>query len=682
MKRLKKASVLILTAIIAAAAMLCFGAGTASAADAGKTYNVMIINFDPIFTVNGQTLKQHELLSHWNDPYTLADQFAEDMSEISYNYVNYRIAETIELDEMPRSTEINQAPYTTDEYYETLMTAIRETDGAYWKYKGWKDYKFTFDYDYYFTKYNVYDKVNNGTIDEVWFFGGPVTGVTMHETIMVGKDAFWVNGKPLVKNCRNFVAYGFNYERGVGEMLEDAGHRQESIMNNLFGTPNYNKDYAEFNEWEKFTAYDKVAPGKSGVGNVHWAPNSTGDYDWGNTRYVSSSCANWINYPDLSGEAHNYNCSEWGDGDIRLHHKWWFKHLPHAVGKNAETGFYNNWWIYFTLDYLNCPPAAKYHIGTCSFSSIANAAYTGSAFEPDVTVKHGSKTLKSGTDYSISYKDNVNAGTASVTVQGIGEYCGTITKYFTIAPAEIDSVTLSKTSFSYTGKQVKVGSYIKVRSGDTKLKYGTDFTMTYADNVNCGVRTASVTVQGIGNYTGTVTKYYTILPKQQAAPKLSTKSGRLHIVWTKDPNAQGYQIQYCQNSSFTGDTLHSASFAADKTSTSLKTYPKAGETWYVRVRATVQSSSGAKYGTWSNAKSLTLGTIDNVTLSKTEFAYTGKAVKVGSYIKVRSGDTALKYDVDFTLAYANNVSKGTAAVTVIGIGEYSGSSVTKEYQIK
>ena len=183
----------------------------------------MIINFDPTFNVNGKTLKQHELLSNWNNPYTLAKQFAKDMSEISYNNVNYNIAEKIELNEMPRSTAVKKAPYTTVDYYKTLMTAISKTDGAYWNYDGWKDYGFTFDYDYYFTKYKVYEKVNRKKIDEVWFFGGPMTGVTMYETIMVGKDAFWVNGSPLKKNCRNFVAYGFNYERGVGEMLEDAG---------------------------------------------------------------------------------------------------------------------------------------------------------------------------------------------------------------------------------------------------------------------------------------------------------------------------------------------------------------------------------------------------------------------------------------------------------------------------
>ena len=68
-------------------------------------------------------------------------------------------------------------------------------------------------------------------------------------------------------------------------------------------------------------------------------------------------------------------------------------------------------------------------------------------------------------------------------------------------------------------------------------------------------------------------------------------------------------------------------------------------------------------------------------LTQTEFAYTGEAVKVGSCIRVKSGTTALKYGTDFELVYKNNVDKGTASVTVKGIGEYASSSVTKTYRI-
>ena len=247
--------------------------------------------------------------------------------------------------------------------------------------------------------------------------------------------------------------------------------------------------------------------------------------------------------------------------------------------------------------------------------------------------------------------------------------------YFTrgSVPLSAENVTLSKTSFPYTGKEVKTGSYIKVRYNGKALKYGTDFTLSYADNVKCGIKTAKVTVIGKGMYSGRITKTYTITPAVAAAPKLSTKNGRLHIEWAAVANAQGYQIQYCKDASFTGSTLHSTSVDASRTYVDLKTYPKAGETWYVRVRAYIASAAGTKYGTYGSAASTVVGRIGSVSLSQTDFAYTGKAVKVGNYISVRSGDTKLKYNTDFTLTYKNNINAGTATVTVKGIGEYAGS---------
>ena len=61
--------------------------------------------------------------------------------------------------------------------------------------------------------------------------------------------------------------------------------------------------------------------------------------------------------------------------------------------------------------------------------------YNGKSQKPAVTVKHGGKKLASGTDYSVTYSDNVHAGTASVKVAGKGNYKGTVTKKFTIAKA-------------------------------------------------------------------------------------------------------------------------------------------------------------------------------------------------------------------------------------------------------
>ena len=132
---------------------------------------------------------------------------------------------------------------------------------------------------------------------------------------------------------------GFNYERGVGEMLESFGHRAESIMKHV-----YRRHKGKDNLWERFTRHEETHPGEAEVGTVHFAPNSAFDYDWGNPRMVLSCCRNWNNYPDLTGEPEWVNCREWGGGDIRLHHKWWLSHFPNVSGENS--GVLNNWWNY------------------------------------------------------------------------------------------------------------------------------------------------------------------------------------------------------------------------------------------------------------------------------------------------------------------------------------------------
>jgi hypothetical protein len=197
--------------------------------------------------------------------------------------------------------------------------------------------------DYYaiINQFNILNRVARGEIDEVWIFGYPHAG--FYESIMAGPDSFWCNASPL-KNTqaarRRFVIMGFSYERGVGEMLESFGHRAESILEKTFENL-----VGDANLWERFIRYEKVAPGKAAVGNIHFAPNSEHDYDWNNSNTVRSECYDWLlNFPDFKGDVRKVTSSEWGRGDIRAHHQWWLKHIPHVDGR--ENGIHNNWWQY------------------------------------------------------------------------------------------------------------------------------------------------------------------------------------------------------------------------------------------------------------------------------------------------------------------------------------------------
>lgn len=138
--------------------------------------------------------------------------------------------------------------------------------------------------------------------------------------------------------------------------------------------------------------------------------------------------------------------------------------------------------------------------------------YTGSQCIPAVTVDGLMES-----DYTVDYQNNVNAGTASVIVTGSGKNCqGTLTQPFTIKPALLDeeAVTLSQDTFTYTGEECR-----------PEVEFGvevTDYSTAYSEDiVNAGE--ASVFVTGLGNYTGTVEKTFTIQPAQPTITASSKK---------------------------------------------------------------------------------------------------------------------------------------------------------------
>jgi hypothetical protein len=284
---------------------------------------VLAIVHNPVIRVRGGAKAQQ--VYGWNYPDTLAQGYIDDLREASYGYLNYKIVERIEVDEFP--LKVDGFRY-TDLIFDTAWNArqFHQPDGA--------------DYLSLVREFKMIERINAGQIDEVWLLGFPYCGY--YESIMAGPGAFWCNAPPLVGTehaKRRFVIMGFNYERGVGEMLEDMGHRVESIMSKVF-----EHQQGAANLWEKFCRYEWIAPGRAECGNVHFAPNSIKDYDWGNPTPVPSRADTWYNFPDLTGSPRVMTCMEWGNGDIRKHHTWWLRHLPHVVGQS--NGISWNWWEY------------------------------------------------------------------------------------------------------------------------------------------------------------------------------------------------------------------------------------------------------------------------------------------------------------------------------------------------
>ena len=148
-------------------------------------------------------------------------------------------------------------------------------------------------------------------------------------------------------------------------------------------------------------------------------------------------------------------------------------------------------------------------ISSCTVTlSDESLTYTGSSLRPTSTVKSGDKELTLNQDYYVSYRNNWDAGTASAILTGTGNYTGSVTKDFTIKPLDISRYSASLSQYSYTSDGTEKCPDVTVTYGDKTLAAGTDFTVSYKDNVKEG--TATVTITGAGNYTGIINTTFTI----------------------------------------------------------------------------------------------------------------------------------------------------------------------------
>lgn len=133
-----------------------------------------------------------------------------------------------------------------------------------------------------------------------------------------------------------------------------------------------------------------------------------------------------------------------------------------------------------------------------------NIIYSGSELKPSVKVYYNwdnmfSVQLKEGSDYNVTYSDNINAGTATAIVTGIGAYSGTKNMTFTIEPKKISSPTFDglKPEYTYTGQ--KVEPEFALMDGETVIP-SSEYEVSYSDNTEVGTATITITDATGGNY--------------------------------------------------------------------------------------------------------------------------------------------------------------------------------------
>ena len=252
------------------------------------------------------------------------------------------------------------------------------------------------------------------------------------------------------------------------------------------------------------------------------------------------------------------------------------------------------------LETAEIPALSRISISKASVTlSTSTYAYDGKAKKPGVTVKLNGKTLKNGTDYTVSYSNNTKVGTAKVTIKGKGNYTGSVSKTYSIKNNFKKATVSGISNKSYTGKNITQS--ITVKYNGKTLKKGTDYTVSYSNNKSIG--TATVKIAGKGSYTGTITKTFKINPAKQEIQKLTAKSKAFFVDWAQKGSATGYEIQYATNSKFT--SAKKVTITNNKTDKTTVSKLSGKKKYYVRVRSYTTVKGTKYYGAWSASKSVT-----------------------------------------------------------------------------
>ncbi len=309
----------------------------------------------------------------------------------------------------------------------------------------------------------------------------------------------------------------------------------------------------------------------------------------------------------------------------------------------------------------------------------SDTVYNGQSQKLKPTVKDANNNpLTEGTDYELEYsKDTTNVGPVTVTIKGKGNYTGTITTTYQITPAPIVEDTETDTprftiseidSVVYNGTSQKQAPVIK--DGDKELKEGQDYKLTYSeDTTNAGEIT--VTIEGLGNYAGKVTKTYNILQKQVTV----TVKDNSKVFGSKDPELKVDVKGYVEGEADKISCLVSRDVGEDVGKYDIVAHGKTSQGNYLveyvpaTFTITSQSISSEDKDSYGNVE---IGTLNSV-------VYNGTSQKQAPVIK--DGDKELKEGQDYKLTYSEDTTNaGEITVTIEGLGNYAGK-VTKTYTI-
>lgn len=275
--------------------------------------------------------------------------------------------------------------------------------------------------------------------------------------------------------------------------------------------------------------------------------------------------------------------------------------------------------------------------------------------DPTPTVILDGTTLVEGKDYRLEYSNNDRPGTAKLTVIGIGDYAGRVSKTFkliSINRIDLSSATVSglKTSVEYTGKLAEQKDLTVKLDGKT-LAQGIDYVVSFNDAVNAG--TATLTITGQGAYKGTITKTFTITPAAIAAGKVE---GPESVPISGQPATPDFTVTW-NGQKLTKDTDYTITYSNNN---------KVGQ-----AKATI-TGKGNFTGKIEKTFTIAQKSLEDasVELADGPFTFTGSAIQ--PEVTVTKDRKTLTKNTDYEVRYANNLNVGKAEVKVSGKGDYAG----------
>ncbi|MBQ9003397.1 MAG: hypothetical protein IJ087_16230, partial [Eggerthellaceae bacterium] len=249
---------------------------------------------------------------------------------------------------------------------------------------------------------------------------------------------------------------------------------------------------------------------------------------------------------------------------------------------------------------------ARVQMSGATVDGIVDKAYTGHEITQDLTVALGGRKLTEGVDYTLAYEGNLDAGTATVRIEGAGWYTGTAVREFAIKPQPVKpAISLSATSYTWNGKAKTPG--VAVKAGSRALAEGVDYTLAYAKGRK-NVGRYAVTVKCKGNYEfAAQTLAFKINPKGTKLKKVAAGPRKVTVKWAKQlakmssSKVTGYRIQLSTSPTFKkGNKLITVKGAA-KTSKAIGKL-KAKKRYYARVQTYKKAGGKTYYSAWSAKK--------------------------------------------------------------------------------